>query len=214
MRTRIRAVLGIRKCCAPQVLAEAKAVYNGMLGHPDIFTACNPPLATLLTQVEALDAAQQAAATRTKGLVAVRDARSGNVYTSLESERAYVQFLSDESPEQATTIILAAAMKVATIPVHIKPVLGAALGSAAHSVVLRANVAALVGPAVAKSKRLFFNWSHTEDGGKTWSTPTQTNGATSTFANLTPVTVHGFRVCATVRSVTGPWTDMVTLLVP
>jgi hypothetical protein len=214
MKTRIRPALGIARKNAPHVLAGGKAIYNAMLGHAEIFTACNPPLPTLLTQIQALDSAQQAAATRAKGLAAVRDQCSAELYTSLQAERMYVQSLSDASPEQATTIILAAGMKVATIPVRNKPVIGAALGSSPHSVVLRANVTALVGAAVAKTKRYFFNWSQTEDGGKTWSTPTQTNEAMTTLTNLTPVTVHGFRVCATVRSVTGPWTDMVTLLVP
>ena len=214
MNTRLRAVLRINKHCAPLVLAGGKTVYNGMLGHPDIFTACNPSLPTLLTQIQALDIAQQAAATRGKGLVAVRDERSSALYTSLESERTYAQTLSDANPEQATTIILAAGMTVATAPVHIKPVISAVLGSSPHSVVLRANVTALVGPLAARNRRLFFNWTHTEDGGKTWSAPTQSNVARITLTNLAPMTIHGFRVCATVQSVMGPWTDMVTLLVP
>jgi hypothetical protein len=214
MTTQDRAVLGINKRSAPKVLAGSKAIYNGLLGHPQIFTACNPTLPVLLTQIQALDSAQQAAATRGKGLVAVRNKASADLYASLESECTYVRTLSIASPEQAATIILAAGMKVATFATRTKPVIGAVLGSAPQSVVVRANVTALLGAAQAKSKHRFFNWAHTEDGGKTWSATTQTNVATTTFTNLASLVVHGFRVCVTVGTVTQPWTDMVTLLVP
>ena len=213
MSNQARPALGFTKKQVPPLLAGGKEIWNGMSNHQAIFTAPNPTLSVLQTQIQALDTAQQNAATRGKGLAALRNQSAEVLYISLQLELVYVRSLCIASPEQALSIIQAAGMKVAGIATHPKPVLGAVLGSTPQSVILRANVTALVGKSVARSKRLFFNWSRTEDGGKTFLAMPSTPLARTTMTGLAPLIVHGFRVSVTTPSGTTPWTDMVTILV-
>jgi hypothetical protein len=208
---RVRAVLSLSKAKVPALLTQAKAIYNGMNADKVTFAAPNPSLATLLGQIQALDVAEQATTTKTKGTVAVRDTKRELLITSLESERMYVQSLCDASPEQAVAIATAAAMAIGKIPAHAKPILQAKLGTQSGAVVLVANAGLLVGKGV--SKKVTFNWQLSADGGKTWTLCPSTPLANTGIESLTPLTTYAFRVGVTVSKVTGEWSQAVTLLV-
>ena len=208
---RIRAALSIPKSKVPAVLTQAKAIYNGLGANTALFPSPNPSLAFLLGQIQALDTAQQATLTKTKGTAAVRNTKRDALVTSLESERMYVQSLCDANPEQAVAIITAAGMAVAKLPVHDKPVLQAKPGSASGSVVLVANAGLLVGKGV--SKKSTFNWQSSTDGGKTWNSAPSTPLASTEITGLPAMTVVSFRVAATVSKTTGAWSQVITLLV-
>jgi hypothetical protein len=175
------------------------------------FAAPNPPLAALLGQIQALDVAEQATSTKTKGTVAVRDTKRELLVTSLESERMYVQSLCDASPEQAVAVATAAAMAIGKVPTYAKPILQAKLGAQSGAVVLVANASLLVGKRV--TKKVTFNWQLSADGGKTWTGAPSTPLASTEIGNLTPLTTYDFRVGATVSKVTGEWSQAVALLV-
>jgi hypothetical protein len=169
------------------------------------------PLATLLTQIQDLDTAEQATKTGTKGTVPVRNAKRAVLVTTLESLRMYVQSLSDANPEQSAAIASAASMAVAKLPLHAKPVLQAKLGASSGTVILIANATLLVGRGVRK--KATFNWESSADGGKTWTAVPSTPLSSTTVAGLTPLTTYAFRVCVTVSKVVGEWSQAVSLLV-
>jgi len=208
---RIRVALKLARNNIPALLLLAKAIYNAMLAHANLLTQPNPALALLAQQIQDLDTAHQATLTRAKGTVAVRNAKRDVLVTSLESERMYVQSLCDANPEQAETYIGAAAMGVAKVPVHAKPILAAEPGAVPGSVKLVANATLLVGRGVRK--RVTFNWQISSDGGKTWTNVASTPLATTTIEGLTPMTTYAFRVSVTVSKAPGEWSQAVTLLV-
>lgn len=206
---RVRAVLKLKKNNVPVLLAQAKAIHAAMSANQAIFTAPNPPLATLLTQIEALDAAEQATHTKAKGTAAVRNTKRNVLISSLELERAYVQSLADASPEEAVAIIEAASMKVAASPRHAKEVLGAKLGQPPGTVILDAN-AGLLGRG---TKQVCFNWLFSTDGGKTWISAPSTPLPHTSITGLPLLTVCSFRV--NISDADGPtaWSQAVSILV-
>jgi len=208
---RVRAVLTLPKSKVATLLAIAKAVYNAFQSNPGLLPQPNPPLATVQPQIQALDVAQQATSTRTKGTVAARNAKRDVLVTSLESWRMYVQTLCDANPEQADALIAAAGMAAAKVAVHAKPMLGAKLGIASGSVTLEANATLLVGRGV--KKHAAYNWQYSTDGGKTWTNAPATPLATTTIEGLTPLTTYAFRVSVTVSKTVGAWSQAVSILV-
>jgi hypothetical protein len=208
---RIRVALKAAKNNVPALLALAKAIYNAMLAHANLFAQPNPTLAALGQQIQDLETAHQATFTRAKGTVAVRNAKRDVLVTSLENERMYVQSLCDANPEQAETFTTAAGMGVAKAPVHAKAILAAEQGPIPGSAKLVANATLLVGRGVRK--RATFNWQMSTDGGKTWTNVPSTPLASTVVEGLTPMTTYSFRVSATVSKTPGEWTQAVTLLV-
>jgi hypothetical protein len=208
---RVRAVLTLPKSKVATLLAIAKAVYNAFQSNPGLLPQPTPPLATVQGQIQALDTAQQATATRAKGTVATRNAKRDVLVTSLESWRMYVQTLCDANPEQADALIAAAAMAVGRLPVHAKPVLGAKLTTASGTVTLEANATLLVGRGV--KKHAAYNWQYSADCGKAWTNAPSTPLASTTIEGLTPLTTYSFRVAATVSRTVGAWSQAITILV-
>lgn len=208
---RTRVALKIVRNNIAALLALAKAIYEGMLAHASLFPQPNPALAILAQLIQDLETAHQATFSRTRGTAALRDAKRDALVTALESERMYVQSLCDASPEQATTLIGAAAMAVAGSPVHAKPVLAAEQGTAPGTVRLVANATLLVGRGVRK--RVTFNWQYSADGGKTWTNLPSTPLAETTAEGLAPMTTYSFRVSVTVSKTQCEWSQAVTLFV-
>ena len=208
---RVRVARRLPRNKIPALLALAKAIYQGMLANPALFPSPNPSLAVLLALITALEAAQVTAQTRVRGAAAVRDAKRDELVTALESEAMYLQTLCDASPEQAMTLIKAAAMDAAKLPVSAKPILQAKPGTQPGSVILVANETLLVGRGV--HKKALFNWQMSADGGKTWTALPATPLATTEVTGLTSLTTYAFRVSVTVGKVTGEWSQAVTIVV-
>lgn len=208
---RVRVALNITRTKIASLLSQSKSIYNAMNADKATYASPNPPLATLLGQIQDLDTAQQAVKARAPGAVAVRDGKRDILVSSLESEQAYVQSLADASPNRAPAIVTGSAMVVAKAPSATKPMLKAELGVEPGSVSLRANATMLLGK--ANTKRPTFNWQLSVDGGKTWSLAPSTPLSKTVIENLAPMTTYAFRVSATVGNVAGEWSQPVSILV-
>ncbi len=72
---RVRAALHIDRVKIPSLLSQAKSIYNAMNADKATYASPNPPLATLLVQIQELDTTQQAVKARAPGAVDVRNAK-------------------------------------------------------------------------------------------------------------------------------------------
>ena len=207
---RVRAILNIDPNRTASVLTTAHAVNNGMAADPKLFLAPVPPLATLEAQITTVDDAEQLAVTRAKGAIATRNLQRRILVGMLETERSYVQTLCDTSQEKAIAIVEAAGMVVAKVPIRSDPVLKVTVGLQSGTMVLDANVTALVGKT---GKKAFFNWQWTTDGGSTFHDAPSTPHGKTMIASLTPLTMVGFRVSVTTVNGPGEWSQVVTALV-
>lgn len=207
---RIRVVLGLKRSNYPDLLVKGTGVYNGFSGNPAIFADPNPTLPILGARLQAFSQAQQTALNRAKGSAAVRDQKAGDLVTSLETARAYVQERCDESPEQALAIIIAAGMKAAETPSFNKPVLQAKQRKPGSPIEIVANVGVLTADAKG---RVFFGWQHSADGGATWISLLPTPHGNTTIANLAPGATYSVRANVTDATGPGPWCQAVTFVV-
>jgi hypothetical protein len=208
--SRTRAVLKLKRRNTPHLVALAQAIHDGMSAAATQFPLPIPTMATFASQIQDLATAEQATKTRARGTAAVRNAKAAVVITSMESLQTYVQGLCDASPEQAQTLITAAAMQVAATRSGHKPVLAAKVGPVSGGALLYANRSVLVGKTF---KRVLLNWQYSVDGGKTWVSAPSTPLASTEIMGLPAMTTVSFRVSATVAKAVGEWSQAVALLV-
>lgn len=206
---RLRAALGLDIKRPLLFLSGCNGIYTGLEDSKALFVNPSPTLPVLLGQIQDATTAQQSVG-KIKGAAAARDAKFAVLRTSMESERMMVQALCDQSPEQAATLIAAASMKAVTVATFHKVLLGAKTGLPSGTVLLDANASLLDGT----KRRKTFNWELTTDGGKTFASLPSTPLGKTQVANLTPLTMVGFRVSLTVSNQPqGPWSQVVTILV-
>jgi hypothetical protein len=210
--TRPKGSLGTAKVNNAGVLARAKIMYAAFIAAVASFPSPTVTMAAFLALIQAFEDAQEATSAKTRGLATIRNAKRNDVWSAMETLRAYVQQIADTMlPAKAAVLIESAGLLVAGMGAHGKPILQAKL--MANGVVhLIANAKLLTGG--KRSRNVTFNWSWSSDGGKTWNTVASTPLADTLIPNLTPMTPpYQFRVAVTVSRTTGAWTDAVNLAV-
>jgi hypothetical protein len=148
-----------------KLLIRAREIYTGVNTNKVYFASPTPTPATLLTQIQALETAQQAVPTRVAGASAARDAKVNALISTLEALKLYVQGLADAAPpDLAVMIIQAAGMRVKAAPAP-KALLSITPTQPPGTVMLRANVKAITRK---KQGNKTVRWGYSTDGGKTW----------------------------------------------
>ena len=208
----IRAVLGVNKHQIAGVLVRAQAMYDGMNSHKADYLSPNPALPAFLTLIQNLQTSHQAVKART-GTAVARDVQRDLLWDGMHSERIYVQSLVTADTVRGSLLIQNAGLVVANFRVHHKALLTVTEGSQSGSINCEANVALLVGVGTFKpNQHRFFNWQYTLDG-KTFVSWPSTAGCKTVITGLTPLTNVGVRVSLTNMHETGPWSQVVTILV-
>ena len=124
------------------IIAYAQSIASAIANNPS-FPSPNPPLATLLSDIAALNAAESAVLSRTKGAVEIRNAKLAIVRNDLSNLKAYVQSVASAgAAENAPQVIASAAMAVRKTTLHDKAALEAKQGSVSGTVNLVAKAAA------------------------------------------------------------------------
>jgi hypothetical protein len=207
-----RVAIGENRHDIPAFLTRATTIHDAMTAAASTFTSPLPPMATLLSLIQAATTAQQAAATRASGLAAARNVKLADLASALASECAYVQTLVDAAPGQGQQLAELAGMRFVVRKAAQKPLLALSLGE--PSGIVRASAhAALLKQGRGKGATTFYNWRYTPDGGKTWVIAPSTPVARATFTGLTPLTSYGVQVCITDTAGTTAWSDTVTIIV-
>src|SRR5579862_3873851 len=94
------------------VITSAQNIGTAMTNNP-AFPSPTPPISTLQTDIAALNVAETAVLSRTKGAVENRNAKLVVVRSDLESLKAYVQAVAHATgPSNAAAIIESAGMAV------------------------------------------------------------------------------------------------------
>jgi hypothetical protein len=185
------------------VLTFAQNVASALTGNTH-FPSPNPSLATFQADIAALNTAETAVLSRTKGAVEARDAKLAIVRTDLDNLKAYVQGVAAVAlPTDADAIIESAGLTTRKVTLHDKAALAAKQGSVTGTVNLVAKAAA---------KRASYSWQYSTDQ-KTWTTVPQTLQAKAGVSGLTAGTQYFFRVQAVTDSGVGDWSQLVALIV-
>jgi hypothetical protein len=185
------------------VITFAQSVATAMNNNAS-FPTPNPPLATLLADIQALSTAEAAVLSRTKGAVETRNAKLAVVRADLENLKTYVQSVAGAgTAENAQAVIASAGMTARKTTLHDKPALAAKDGSVSGTVNLVAKSAA---------RTAAYEWQYSTDQ-KTWTTLPMTLQAKTGVSGLTAGTTYYFRVQPVTRTGAENWSQIVSLLV-
>jgi hypothetical protein len=185
------------------LIAQAQNIASAITNNPS-FPSPNPPLATLLSDIAALNAAESAVLSRTKGAVEIRNAKLAIVRNDLSNLKAYVQSVASAgAAENAPQVIASAAMAVRKTTLHDKAALLAKQGSVSGTVNLVAKSAA---------PRAAYEWQYSLDQ-KTWTTLPLTLQARTGVSGLTVGSTYYFRVQPVVPTGVENWSQVVSLVV-
>jgi len=185
------------------VITFAQNVATAMTNNAH-FPTPTVPLATLQADVAALNTAETAVLSRTKGAVEARNAKLAVVRTDLENLKTYVQSVAAvAAPSDADAMIESAGLTIRKVTLHDKPALAAKQGSVTGTVTLAAKAAA---------KRASYVWQYSTDQ-KTWTTAPATLQSKSGVSGLTAGTQYYFRVQPLTTAGVGDWSQTVTLIV-
>jgi hypothetical protein len=185
------------------IIIFAQNVTSALTNNPH-FPNPTPPLATFQADVAALNTAETAVLSRTKGAVEVRNAKLAVVRADLENLKAYVQTVAAvATPTDADAIIESSGLTLRKVTLHDKPALAAKQGSVTGSVNLSAK---------AVAKRASYNWQYSTDQ-KTWTTMPPTIQSKTGVSGLTATTLYYFRVQPVTTAGVGDWSQLVTLIV-
>jgi hypothetical protein len=210
-----RAGFGTTKKNIPGVMFRSKAMYNGFMASVGLLGSPPITMVAFLALINALISAQETATeTKARGSALVRNTKRDAVWTAMEVLQKYAQSVTDTmTAENAAALIVAAGLLVVKIGTHQKAALTASLTATQGNVLLEANRKLLVGTANA-SKKAYFNWQWSGDGGKTWTSVTSTPLASTEIPGLTPLNTYSFRVSVTIsKQPQGPWSQAVSLFV-
>jgi hypothetical protein len=189
----------------PSVLALAKAISSGMAANVGTFPKPTPPLVVLDGDVSALDTAETATHTRTKGAAQARDAKLAIVVVDLNLLRSYVEAVANADPANASTIASSAGMSLRKQPTTTKNDLNVKPSKVSGSVSITARV--------GTKQKVSHEWEYSVDGGKTWLAMPPTVQAKTTLTGLMPGSTVQFRHRAV--TLTGPadWGTPVPMIV-
>ena len=209
---RVRGMLDVDPRKADQVVDRAELMDAGLVTYASTFTSPNPPEPKFASQIALTSTAQIAARKGGAGMSAARDVQVGILLDMMHSELVYMQSVANAAtPDQAVQILLQGGVKIAGVGKHNKEILTISQSQPGASVMLEANVSALLGPYLRRKH--FFSWEYTLDGKTFVARPSTPEGLT-TVPGLTALTTVGFRVAVTVaKTPMGPWSQIVNFLV-
>ena len=201
---RIIAVLKLPQRRVPLYVSRARAIVEAV-GRSAWFPSPEPSLAVVTTAIDDLAAAEAATLTRAMDTVSLRDTKRDALAALLEHLRIYVQAIADANPEHAATIIQSAGMSVKD-----------ARGPGPRVFRVKTKGGGVVDVILPSAgDRAAYEVQYSLDGGKSWLGVPQavTNKTTVTVRGLKPGSTVSFRYRATVKGVTGDFSDVITVIV-
>jgi hypothetical protein len=201
--SRFVVVLKLPEYQVPRLLVHARGIVERMSGNP-WFPSPRPTLAVIQAAIDDLSDAETNRLTRTKGTVEVRDEKRTVLVLRLQHLAAYVEAIASANAEQAASIIESAGMYLEKAGGRAPQVFAAEPGSHSGEVKLRAPRA---------GDRAAYEFQYSLDGGVARKSLPVTTKASGTVRAPKPGSTVHFRYRATVKGVTGDWSDPIAIIV-
>lgn len=182
----------------------AMVVVTSMLNNPT-FPNAGALLDAIVKEKQALDEADEAAATKALGTAGLRDAQRAKVMKAISDVVHHVQGIADTQANSvdAAAIILSAGLSIRKASKYAKPAVSAKQGWVSGSAAVDAKA---VPGAVA------YYWQFSLDQ-KSWSSVTEVTTTSTTIEGLTPGQVYYFRFRTLSRPGLSDFSQVVSLLV-
>jgi hypothetical protein len=187
----------------PNLIAVAKSIVARMQGNPS-FPQPLPSLQTVSAAIDALEAAEGEALSRSRGSAAVREEKRVALISLFELLRAYVQSVSDADIDNSAAIIENAGMSIKRNRGGSKRSFAVKHGIVSGALKLSVPVAA---------QRACYEWEMSTDGGKTWQPLPNTLKASTTVSGLQPGSTVAFRYRTLTKAGFSDWSQVVSIIV-
>jgi hypothetical protein len=187
----------------PAAITLARAIVQSMTGNASFPTPV-PTLAAVSSAIAALDSAQAAVLTRTRGTVEARNDRRVELAILLFALKGYVQSVADADRENAVSLIQSSGMHVSAAAPPRQRAFAAAPGTVSGTVKLEA---------IAAAKRAAYEWEYSLDGGKTWLVAPVTLQSRTSVSGLQPGASVSFRYRAVTKTGQQDWSQPVSIIV-
>jgi hypothetical protein len=183
------------------LIVYGRHVVQSMTNNP-WFPNPTPSLATVTTDLNALEAADATVLTRTKGSAATRNVVLTTVENDFTGLKGYVGGVGAANLAQAAAIIESAGMTLKRVTPRNKPLLAVVMSATPGEAVIQAKAA---------PRGAAYEWQYSTDG-KTWIEIGITTVASTTVVGLVAGTVYYFHVRITIKRVTGNWSQTICFL--
>jgi hypothetical protein len=184
-----------------QLIKQCRVIVTKMTGNT-WFPSPTPTLAQVTNDINALDAAEQAAQKGPKGAAAERDVKRAALRSDMRQLKSYVQSICDANMPEAQAIAESAGMSVAKRPARSKPDLAAKYGAVPATVALEAK---------ALRRRASYQWQMSTDQ-KVWSDLPSTVKAATVVTGLTPATTYYFRFRTLTADGLSDWSPAISII--
>jgi hypothetical protein len=188
----------------PDFIKTVRATMQAMQANAATFPGSAALVAKMNADLDALEVAETATRTGTHGSAAARNDKLHVVKTGMAQIEALVQLALDANPAQAEAIVAQAALHLHKSTTHGKQTLAVHEGPVGGSI--RAT-------APSGGDHAAYNWQVSLDAGKTYSEPTTTTVAHTSFTGLPVGVTVLVRVRVTVKDVTADWSAPVSFVV-
>jgi len=192
-------VLGLPASIAAKI-QYAKAVAAAMDTNKVTFPSPDPPSPQFASDIAAVDAAQTAAQSKTKGSVQARDEKLAVLRRDLKQLASYVQSIADANGTDGAAVVESTAFAVKRPSIRTKPAFRVAAGRSPGSVNLLAKWAA---------DRALYEWRYSMDR-TTWVSLPATIQSSTTVSGFVPLTAYFFQNRVTTTGGRGDWGDPVS----
>ncbi|HKR04521.1 MAG TPA: hypothetical protein VJY62_07780 [Bacteroidia bacterium] len=182
-----------------------RTVILNITNHTGFFATPAPPLATVITDTNDLEAAEAIAKTHVTGSAAARDLQYDIVLNDMYGLQGYVQNLADLAADEATAIAIinASGFGLRNHGVRVKPLLSVKHGDEEGAVKLFSKAA---------GKRASYEWGQSPDG-IAWTDLPVTLQAKTTVTGLTVGSKMYYRVRPVLKDGAGFWSPVVSIIV-
>jgi hypothetical protein len=187
---------------SPALVDVAEMIVAAMTHNP-AFPAPTPLLADVSAAIAELHDAEVATRTRTRGTVAVRDAKRTVLVARLLRLKTYVQGVAADDPEHATAIIESAGIYVKRNAVSGKRPFDVRPGAVSGSVRMAVRSA---------GDRASYHWAWSPDGGNMWRLAPATLQARTVISGLPSGATCAFRYRSVTRTGESDWSEPVSVL--
>jgi hypothetical protein len=201
---KIVVVLKLPEYEVPLLIVRARGILLAMTGNK-WFPKPSPSLAEVEAAIDDLFESETRTLTRVVDSVSERNAKRMVLVSLLQRVAAYVEAIAIANPEHAAEIVESASM-------YLKKA-GGPSGRTFHAKQTRAGEIKVLAPRAGAGAAYEFQYSL--DSGRTWlGTPQQImTSASVTIAGLPPRSMVHLRYRATVKDVTGDWSQTTAIMV-
>ena len=188
-----------------EVIAAGRHMISQTTASKDTwFPNPNPPLDTIAAEIDRLVAAENLARTKARGTAQARDIVLGDVLTSYETFRQFVQSISDKNIGREVEIAAAAGLTTKRSASHEKaPIDVESTGNKGEVLVTMKAV-----------KNAGYEHQHSNDGGVTWAPGGYSTIAHITISGLISGKAYRFRSRPVIGQIPGDWIESDEFVVP